>query len=321
MEALEREKLFRLATFIYFVEKILRAEGLTDPVRREIWTMFEATPAMKTLVKRIVEMNTKERLQALNHLGTLLKTFAAGTRTITKQQWVARVNRILKNDDDDSGEEVTVGDTANCIYEVLAVKTPGAGEVDFLGTTIVGCNLVSLDGLCLLTELAEPFASQIKQRTIESGNFWRVKCPFRGVELFLECREAAMYCRSYCLSPKGQAVIHWLDAHSVNPPIHPANRQRFRMLEAVDSTKYVITFFGAAPGGGHMVLLRASDGHVHVASFMKACVGLPLTEMDVWDDQCARLSELMKGPVSLRLAEWQINMLTIPVPKPVIQID
>ena len=326
METLERQKLFRFSTFLYFVGKICWAEGSTDPVRKEIWNMLEKKPAIRPLVERMVEMNTMKRLQALSHLINLLKTFTAGARTINNQLWVARIDRILKNDDDDddSGGEVAVGATANGIYELQAVKTPGGGELDFLGTIIVGCNLISLDGFCLLTGIAEPFASQIKQRTIETGNFWRVKCPFRGVELFLECREAAIYCRTYCLSPKGQAAIHWLDTQSFNPPNHPANRRRYRIFEAVDSTKYVITFLGAAEGAtamcaGHIVLIRASDGHVHVASFMKACVGLPLTEMDVWDDQCARLSELLKGPVSLRLTEGQINSLRIPVPPPVIK--
>ena len=325
MESMEREKLFRLSTFLYFIDKISTAEGSTDAVRREIWTMLEKLPATTPLVARIVEMDTKERLQALSHLINLLKTFAAGVRTITNKQWVARIDRIFMNDDDDdddddNGGDVAVGDAANSIYELLAVKVPGGGELDFLGTVIIGCNLVSLDGLCLLTGIPEPFASQIKQRIIGTGNFWRVKCPFRGIELFVNCNEAAMYCRTYCLSPKGQAAMHWLDTQELNPPSNPAYRQRFRLLEAVDSTKYVITFLSRVPSAGHMVLIRALDGHVHVASFMKACVGLPLTEMDVWDDQCASLTELLNGPVNLRLAEGQIQSLTIPIPPPVIKV-
>ena len=321
-EAMERLYLFRFSTFLYFVEKISRVEGSTDDVRRGIWTMLERSSATLRLVERIAEMDRMERLQAVNHLINLVITFAAGTRTITNQQWVARVERVFKNADDDDDSSVAAKDAANSIYELLAVNVPGGGELDFLGNIIVGCNLVSLDSLCLLTGIPEPFSSQVKQRTIETGNFWRVKCPFRGVELFLDCHEAAMYCRTYCLSPKGQQIIHWLDEQPFNPPDKTPYRQRFRLLEAVDSTEYVITFLGVAPSTGHLVLIRASDGHVHVASFMKACVGLPVTETEVLDDHCERLSELLNGPVNMRLGQAQIDLLTVPIPRPpVIQID
>ena len=321
-ETMERTLLFRFTTVLYFVDKIARAEGSSESVREGIWAMLERTEGTTPLVIRIAEMDSMERLQALSHLIDLLKIFAAGTRTLTNQQWVDRVERCFDEDDDDDSA-VDDADSANSIYELLAVKLPGGGELDFLGTVLKGCNLISLDGLCLLAGIPETFSSQIRKRTIKTGHFWRVKCPYRGVELFLECREAARYCRTYCLSPKGQKIIHWLDQQSVNPPKDPAYRHRFRMLEAVDSTQYVITFLGKAPSAGNLVLIRASDGHVHVASFMKACVGLPMTEMEVWNDECARLTDLVTGPVTLGLDEAQIELLTIPLPPPppVIVID
>ena len=322
---MERLKLFRFSTFLYFVEKISRAEGSTDAVRRAIWDMLEAAPGTRPLVEQIARMNSLERLQVLSRLINLLKAFAAGTRTITNQQWVSRIDGVFQDDDDDDDDSDSDADddSANSIYELLAVKLPGGGEFDFLGTVLQGCNLISLDGLCLLAGMAEPFSTQIKRRTVESGNFWRVKCPSRGVELFIDCQEAARYCRMYCLSPKGQRIIQWLDQQSANPPNNPDYIQRFRMLEAVDSTEYVVTFLGAAPSAGHLVLLRASDGHVHVASFMKACVGLPVTETEVWDDRCVRLRDLLNGPVNLRLNQAQVELLTIPIPPPVpvVEID
>ena len=320
---MERLKLFRFSTFLYFVEKISRAEGSTDAIRREIWDMLERTAGTGPLVERIIGMDSVERLQALSHLINLLKTFATGSRKITNQQWVTRVDRVFDDDDDDGSNAVADEDSANSIYDLLVVKLPGGGDFDFLGTVLKGCNLISLDGLCLLTEIPEIFSAQIKKRTIETGNFWRVKCPLGGVELFIDCHEAARYCTAYCLSPKGQRTMHWLNHQPFNPPKDPAYRQRYRMLEAVDSTEYVVTFLGKAPSAGHLVLIRASDGYVHVASFMKACVGLPVTETEVWDDECARLRDLLNGPVNLRLDDAQIELLTIPIPPPipVIEID
>ena len=287
--------------------------------------MLEATPGTRPLVEQIARMDSLERLQALSHLINLLKAFAAGTRNITNQQWVSRIDRVFQDDDvdDDDSDSDADDESANSIYELLAVKLPGGGEFDFLGTVLQGCNLISLDGLCLLTGIPETFSAQIKRRTVETGNFWRVKCPSRGIELFLDCHEAARYCRPYCLSPKGQFIMHWLDQQPLNPPNDPDYIQRFRMLEAVDSTEYVVTFLGAAPSAGHLVLIRASDGHVHVASFMKACVGLPVTETELWDDHCVRLRDLLNGPVNLRLNQAQVELLTIPIPlpSPVIEID
>ena len=325
MEPLEQLKLFRLSTFLYFVEKISRAEGSTELVRRQIWDKLEGLPPTRPLVERIAKMDSMERLQALSHFINLLKTFAIGTRKISNRQWISRVDRVFENDDDEDPDDdvsaVTADDSANSIYEVIAVKIPNGGKLDFLGTVIKGCNLVSLDGLCLITGIPETFTGQIKRRTVETGNFWRVKCPYRGVELFLDCREAARYCRPYCRSPQGQWIMQWLEQQPTNPPNDPLYRRRFRMLEAVDSTEYIVTFLGKAPCAGHLVLIRASDGHVHVASFMKACVGLPLTEMEVWDDQCVPLTRLLNGPVALRLDPQRIDLLTIAPRVPVIVID
>ena len=315
-------RLFRLSSILYFFEEISKAEGSTDKTRRGIWDTMNKASKTGPLIKRIAGMDTRERLQALSQIVNLLKTYAAGTRNITNQGWLTRIERCFSDDDDDDGPAVSMDDPTNSTYGLLAVKNPFGGEFDFLGTVIVGCNLVSLDGLCLLAQMPETFADQIKRRVLDGGDYWRVKCPSRGVELFIECLAAARYCRSFCHSPKSQQIIQWLDRQPANPPEDPVDGRRFRMLEAVDSTQYVITFLGAVPSAGHLVLIRASDGLVHVASFMKACVGLPVTQLDVWDDHCARLSNLMSGPVKFRLDPAQIDLLTIPItPTPLIVIN
>ena len=321
---MERLKLFRFSSFLFFVGKVSRAEGVTDVIARQVNTMLEELPGTKPLVERIIKMDSTQRMHALSQLMNLLTIFAVGTRQVTNQEWVSKIDRVFEHYDDDDSDTDSDKDSANSIYELLVVKIPGGGELDFLGTVIQGCSLVSLDGLCLLNEIPVWASEQIRKRTIDTGNFWRVKCPFgRGVELFLDCREASLYCRTYCLSPKGQSIIHWLDQQPIKPTIDSAYRHRFQILEAVDSTEYVITFLGSVPTAGHLVLIRASDGYVHLASFMKACVGLPLTELEVWDDHCVRLSDVMKGPVKMRLDPPQIETLTIPLPPPppVIVVD
>ena len=321
-QAMENLSLFRLSTFVYFFEKISKAEGTTDETRKRIRDTLEGKPGTQRVVERIAAMATIERLTALSQFINILKTYAAGTRNITNQGWLTRIDRCFSDNDDDDGPAISNKDPTNSTYEVLAVKRPGGSEFDFLGTVIVGCNLVSLDGFCLLAQMPKVSADKVKRQVLDDGNYWRVKCPFRGVELFIECHEAVDYCNEHCHSLKGQQIIQWLKRQPANPPNDPTYRRRFRMLEAVDSSRYVITFLGEVPGAGHLVLIRASDGLVHTASFLKACVGLPVTQLDVWDDHCARLSNLMSGPVKFRLDPAQIDLLTIPVPPtPVIVVD
>ena len=257
-------------------------------------------------------MNSMERLRVLSHLIILLKTFAAGTRTINNQQWVEKVDRVFEDDDSDGASAVADEASPPGIYELLAVKPPAGAALAFLGTVLSGCNLISLDGVCLLAEIPEASSDHVVRRSLDSGNFWRIKCPYRGVELFLDCHDAAAYCRPYCHSPTAQRIIRWLDQQPPHPPDDRAGRHRLRILDAVDSSQYIVTLLGAHSSAGHVVLIRASDGHVHVASFLKACVGLPVSEMELWDDRCVPLEDLRSGPVGLRLDEAQMDLLCIP---------
>lgn len=107
-------------------------------------------------------------------------------------------------------------------------------------------------------------------------------------------------------------IIHWLQQQASKIQDDPADLQRLRLLEAVDSTQYILTLLGRTPETGQLVLLRASDGHVHAASFMRACVGLPLREQDVRDDDtCGRLVDLLDGPITLHLDDAQMGALTL----------
>lgn len=310
----ERLQLFRFSTIFYFVDNISRAEGSTDAVRREIRDLLEKKAGLRTLLERINQMSSTERLDAVSQLIKLLRIFATATRKITNQEWVTKIDKVFLNKDHNESAAVP---SANASYDIITIPVFGGGPLDFLGIVIHGCNLVNMDGLFALGGVGDTFAAEIRKKAIESGRFWLVKCPTRGVELFLDCHEAAGYCRPHCLSPKGQEIIRWLDQAPLRPSPDPGHRHRFRMLEAVDSRKYVVTFLGLVPSAGFLVLLRASDGHVHVASFMKAFFGLPVTELELWDDHCLPLSDLVVGPVNMCLDNGQIGLLTIPTPTPI----
>ena len=300
-KVMDRLKLFRLTTFLYFVEQFAVAEGSTEAVRREIWSILEKSPGTKVLAERFVQMDSMQRLISIANFLNLLKTFDSGNRKIDQQDWVARVNRIFEHSEG----------PASSVYELLAVKRPGGGELDYLSTVLKGCSLVSLDELFISAGIQILYQEQIKNDAVKSGKFWRVKCPYRGIELFVSYQAAAKICRTYGQSPALQGIVEWLEKEPPGPSNDAADRQRGRILEAVDSTKYIITLLGIYPGRGYLVLIDASNAELHTASFMKACVGLPLHEFDVWDDQCGRLTDLLEGPVHLNLDDSQMGELTI----------
>ncbi len=63
-----------------------------------------------------------------------------------------------------------------------------------------------------------------------------------------------------------------------------AGHMRLRLLKAVDTDKYNITFLEWNPGKGNSVLLRASDTQLHVAPFTRSCFGLPVCKQEIRDD-------------------------------------
>lgn len=62
---MDRLKVFRFATFQYFVEQFSVAEGLTDAIRTKIRPVLESSAEMKPLVGRLVQMNTRDRFRAI----------------------------------------------------------------------------------------------------------------------------------------------------------------------------------------------------------------------------------------------------------------
>lgn len=313
---MDRLKIFRFTAFQYFVNQLILAEGSTEAIQREIWPSFQNSTGMGDNVRRILQMNTRERLRAMISFIDLLMAFNTTTRTISQPDWVVKVNKIFEHNDNESSNTVGNADPAAGVYELLPVKVPGGGGFDYLSTLLKGCAVVSLDELFISAGIQKSYRDQLRQDSLQAGNSWRIKCPYGDVELFVKFQDAAELCMVYGQSTTAPVIIHWLQQQASKKQDNPADLQRLRLLEAVDSTKYIITLLGTTPETGQLVLLRASDGHVHAASFMRACVGLPLREQDVRDDHtCGSLGDLLDGPITLHLDDAQMVALTLAAPR------
>lgn len=314
---MDRLKIFRFTAFQYFVNHLILAEGSTEAIQREIWPSFQNSTGMGDAVRRILQMNTRERLRAMSRFIDLLMTFDTTTRTISQPDWVAKVDKIFEHNNNESSNTVGNGDPAAGVYELLPVKVPGGGGFDYLSTSLKGCSVVSLDELFISAGIQNHYRDQLRSDSLQAGNSWRIKRPYRDVELFVKCQDAAELCMVYGQSSTAPVIIHWLQQQVSETQADPAGLQRLSLLEAVDSIKYIITLLGTTPEKGQLVLLRASDGHVHAASFVRACVGLPLREQDVRDDHtCGPLADLLDGPITFRLDDAQRGALTLAAPRP-----
>lgn len=316
-KAMDRLKIFRFTAFQFFVNQLTLAEGSTEAIQREIWPSFQNSTGLGHVVRRMFQMNTVERLKAMSSFIDLLMTFDTTNRTISQPDWVAKVDRIFEHNDSECSNSVGNADPATGVYELLPVKVPGLMALKWLSTILKGCSVVSLDELFSSAGIGNCYREQLKEDALRAGSSWRIKCPYRNVSLFVRYQEAAELCMIYGESTSAPVIIQWLQQQASRTHANPADQQRLRLLEAVDSTKYIITLLGTTPDTGQLVLLRASDGHVHAASFMRACVGLPLREQDVRDDHtCSRLADLMDGPVKIELDEAQIVALTLAASRP-----
>ena len=316
-ETMDRLKLFRLTTFQYFVAQISLAEGSTVEVRKHIWPKLDNSSEIRIVIDRIAQMNTMERLTAMSSFIDLLKNYNSPTRNISQAEWVTRVNGLFGHGGGGSSDAVDNGDPDASVFEFASIKIPGGGDLEHLSTVREGCSLVSLDKLFFVADIPKPRRGQIKREAVKVGNFWRIKRPYRAVDLYINFHDAADICKTHGRSLGTPRLIEWLEKEAPGPPNDPVDRQRLRLLEAVDSTKYIVSFLGMTPGKGHLVLLRASDAHVHVTSFTRSCAGLPLRQRDVRDDdECARLVDLLDGPVNVELDDAQMNALTVPPDPP-----
>ena len=312
-------KVFRATAFHYFVAQFARAEGSTDEVRNRVLNALEGSSGTKILVEQMIQMNSKERLTAISGLLDQFIDSDNGTRETDQAEWIAKASQLCELEDGDSSDTVVIRDPANSVYELSAFQIPHKGKSKHISTILKGCSLVSLHEILVPLEPQGPYHDAIKTYKFTARNIWYIKRPYRDADVFVTYQDALKVCRAYSHPPIAQTIIKWLENQLSDDP---ADRQRLRILEAVDSTKYAVTFLGATAGRGHLVLLRASDGHVHVASFMKACLGLPLHERDIWDNKCARLTDLLDGPVNFTLNVAQTDALTLrpskPGPRPTI---
>ena len=314
---MDRLKLFRLTTFQYFVAQISLAEGSTDEVRKHIWPKLDNSSEIRIIIHRIGQMNTMERLTAMGSFIDLLKNYNSPTQNISQAEWVTRVNSLFGHGGGGSSDAVDNGDPAASVFEFATIKIPGGGDLEHLSTAMKGCSLVSLGKLFHVADIRKPHREHIKREVLKAGKFWRIKCPYRAVDLYIDNQDAANICKAHGRSQGAPGLIKWLEKQAPDPPNDPVDRQRLRLLEAVDSTRYIVSFLSMAPRKGRLVLLRASDAHVHVTSFTRSCAGLPLRQRDLRDDdECARLVDLLDGPVNVDLDEAQMNALTVPPPTP-----
>lgn len=304
---------FRFIMFQYMVEKLSLAEGLTDAILRdENRPLLDDNAQIKILLKRLVQMNTRERFRAMSSLLDLLEPLDNASQILSVPEWVTAVNKAFAHEGNDSSEDVANGDPANSVYEFSHVKLPGLSERESLGMVLKGCSLVSLDRLFTSTEISHSYRDKIKEEALKGGNSWRVKRAYGGVHLYIKYQHAAEICKVHSHGSAALIIVDWLEKQVKNPQDNQAVRRRLRLLEAVDTTKYVISFLGKTPVIGRLVLLRASDGHVHVASFMKSYVGLPLRIRDVREEHdCVPLEDLLHGQVTLDPHDLQRNALTI----------
>ena len=309
---MDRLKIFRLTTLQYFVAQFALAEGSTEAIRKEIWPTLVNSPGMRELVGRLSQMNTRQRCTSIGSLINLLKIFDTTTRTISQPDWVNKVNKIFEHGGSESSNNAGDWDRATGVYEVLHLQVSSGGASEHLSNVLKGCSLVSLDQLFISADIQNSFRKHIWRDALEGGNSWRIKSAYRDVEMFVRYLDAANVCRMFGNCQKAQAMIRWLEEQAHGPPDDLTDPQKLRLLEAIDGTKYIIALLGTTPGTGNLVLLRASDGHVHATSFMRACVGMPLLEQDVLDDDaCARLTDLLDGPVNLVLDDAQMDALTL----------
>ena len=290
-------------------------EGSTDQHRRSIWPSLEGSTEIQNLLDRVIRMNSKERLTALSKFIDLLIAYETTARSIDQAHWVTKIDTFFGLEKDDSD-----GDPATGVFELVLVKLPGRRGFEI--PVLKGCSIVSLDELLVYAGIPKPSHDRIKQDAWERHTCWRLKCPNSHLHLFVRYQDAAEICKANRQSQGMRAIVEWLEIQASSPSDDPADQRRLNLLEAVDTTTYVITFFGPVAGKGHLVLLRASDGHIHVASFTRSCFGFPLRERDVRDEEdCSPLDELLHGQVRIDLDDVQMDALTMPMGTGVEHID
>ena len=304
---MERLSLFRVTTFQYFVAQISMMEGSTDENRRSIWATLQGSTQIQKLLDRMIRMNTRERLTALSKFIDLLIAYETTARTIEQADWVTKINKFFGLEPDDSDE-----DPADGVFELIRDKLTGTRAYHEI-SVVEGCSIISLDDLLVYTGIPKPSHDRIKQESWEHLTCWRLRIPNSHAHLFIKYQDAAEICKAHRRYQGVRGVLEWLEEQAASPADDPAGRKRLSLLEAVDRTKYFVTFFGPVAGRGGLVLLRDSDGYIHVASFARSLLGFPLRERDIRDeDDCAPLVELLNGQVRIQLDKVQTDALIIP---------
>ena len=302
---MDRLSLFRLTTFQYFVAQISMMEGSNDQDRRSIWATLQGSKEIQKLLDRMIQMNTRERMTALSKFIDLLIAYETTARSIDQADWVTKVNTFFDLEPDDSDE-----DPADGVFKLVRDKLTDRRPFEI--SVVEGCSLISLDDLLVYTGIPRPSHDRIKEKAWEDHTCWRIKLPNSHSHLFIKYEDAADICKANRQYQGVRGMIEWLEIEASSPADDPADRKRLSLLEAVDTTRYFVTFLGPVAGKGGLVLLRASDSYIHIASFMRSFFGFPLRERDVRDEHdCAPWVELLNGQVRIDLDEVQMDALII----------
>ena len=322
------------------------AKGWQGNIRKEVDAFVKADPVrvrqeVSGLVDRMLKMNYKERATASQGLVSLQQCYEPAYFLSNPANFGIPVKRGLEMSDQGPrkrGEVYGGADPNNqnnrdvdkerenydkvenidgnrghqgrddedpdaSVYEFLEVKKRGVPRP--LTTLISGCYLVSLDQILRSLKSNDVDFDAIKLIAFNQFQAWRIKSLSRGIELFINVEDAASLIKEF--GPLATEVIQLL-RRMADITSRDENDQRVRLLNAVNTGKYIVVFLFQ-----RMVLVRASDGHIHVPSFLKACCNGPLVSSEVEEDDCAPLSNLEE---SSRLNEAQRACLRVPGQRP-----
>ena len=342
-QVMDHLKLFRISTLSYFVNRFVLAERTSDRLRNQIWATLENNTAIQTINERVGLMSTRERLRAIGRFVDFMKTFDPATKRISQTDWMIKVDKCFEDTFGSDFLEYEETEYPALVFDLVPIKLSNGDGQTYYVTALKGCSLISLDQVCVCARILTDTDKhkEMKREAYRKYRVWQIYYPGRGITLFLHHQHAAELCRVHVPDSAALAIVEHLQ-HEQSDILDGGNgddnndlsihqeRQRqlkLHLLDAVDTSTYIITFFGSAiatpSGTGHLVLLRDLDAYVHVASFMRSCFGLPLrANRDLGGDgACVHLTNLTLGPGKLQLTQGQINALTLPAARPAVATE
>ena len=259
---------------------------------------------MQVYVDQMRQMNTRQRIRKISFFLHLLTTSGAASKVLTQPDFEPKDNYSDMVDQDDSSDLKAYFDLG--VYEFVPVLIFNEHGAEFVVHVLSGCSLVSLSDILASAGMEEVDYNDFESEPLKKFKVWRLKHTIRTVQLYVKYHDAVAILEAHGDPQAASTMITWLMASISDPPPNssPDNPQKVELLEAINREEYVITLFPKAPEmeKGNLVLLRASNGEVHLTSFTRACFGLPLRKRDVRDDhECLEPEYLKHGPMAFQL--------------------